>query len=563
MRFFSGVLSMALVVGLLATSTAQATCFCMLRRPQPSVRVGSSVTRDEAYSPAAAVFLVRDGMRTIMTIEAAYEGPITDLSLVIPVPHSLERGDVRTVPGSVFRNLDRRTAPKVQHVWPACQRQRRRAARPSSAGRGLGGALAEGAEPSPEDLGIAIEDEWEVDEYDITTLDAGQSAGLLTFLRGRGLELPAAAEPALRAYIEAGNRFVLVKVDPARANRVGEQMVLSPIQLDFESEDLIVPVRLGTLNSPGEQELLLYVLSADGRYEIANRPSMLSPTDLRLSPRWDGGVASFYSGLMEEMFRQHPGAGVTEYSRDLGRGVSPWLVRQLGLERINGGATDPRRRGRIGRSGRSRRYTLTRIRHRYGKDLADDLVLRPAAPIRLTRRWRGGGNLNQWTPEGRNNYHTRFVVMHRGQSCPSRAQQRWRARRYATSDQMWSHGEDVNAVWPGEVLLDRVDSLGIEPGSSAPPRPQAAPLAPASPFAKKRGSGQAIPMSAGPLPAPSPTPAALPMTPSPATEDGLFAGCSTSSMASHAPTNLLWLTLFGLVSLRRRRRLSAERASGE
>mgnify|MGYP000128422975 CR=1 FL=1 len=43
-----------------------------------------------------------------MTIEAAYEGPAVELSLVVPVPGPIGRENVRTVSGTAFRRLDQR-----------------------------------------------------------------------------------------------------------------------------------------------------------------------------------------------------------------------------------------------------------------------------------------------------------------------------------------------------------------------------------------------------------------------------------------------------------------------
>ncbi len=447
---------------LVLPSAAYATCSCMFRRmPPPSVTQQADLTRDPSYNPDAAVFLVRDGTRTVLTMEATYDGPAEEVTMVIPIPESVQRNQVRTVPGSLFRNLDRRTAPRVRHVWPSCRRVRRRPMAAMASARGVGGAASFGddrIEQLEQEYSIDIEDEWEVEEYDITLLGAAQSAGLLRYLRDQqSLDLPPTADSVLRAYIETDHRFVIAKADPSRARVLGGKMMLSPIQLEYSSTELRVPVRLGTLNSPGEQELLLYVLANDGRYEIANRPSAVAPTDLRMRPDARGTAAELYAGLMDELFRQRPGAAVTEFAHTLGSKVGRNHVRRFGI---------PTADSEIERTGRRTRWTLTRLRHRYGKELDDDLTLRPAtSPLRMTRRWRTP-ELRTWAPRGESGYHVQFVVEHRNRSCPSTAQQRRYARSWATAESMWEKEDDV---WPGQVLLDPVPSLGIEPNSSAPP----------------------------------------------------------------------------------------------
>ncbi len=460
-----------LALGLAVPAPAAATCSCFFRRPMGPGGTSGDVATDPSYSPVAAVFVTRHGTQTVLTMETAYTGPPVALSMVIPVPTAITREQVRTVSGTLFRTLDRRTAPRVRHVWPACDRRRRPRRMPMELRSLGGGGFGGGSEPRIriDDLGVDIEDQWEVDEYDMTLLSADESTGLLTFLRQRGLTLPDIAASTLRAYIESGHRFVLVDVDPARANRLGDKMMLSPIQLEYDSEELRVPVRLGTLNSPGEQELLLYVLSDEGRYEVANRPGVVAPTDLELSGDARGGVAELYRAISDEIFRQNPGAAVTEYARVIGDRVGVRHVRELGLP--DDRAPRPR-------------WTLTRIRHRYGVDLEDDLTLRPAEePLRLTRRWRYRG-ARSYAPRGESGFHIQYVAVHRG-VCASAATQRRHARSWATAQSLWEADRDM---WPGSVLRDPIESLSIEPGSEAPagwppPPPEVQP----SPMARESG----------------------------------------------------------------------------
>ncbi len=448
-------LSQAFALALSLTSiasSAQATCSCFFRlRPPPTTAQDSATTSDPSYNPASALFVTREGTRTVLTMEVVYSGPPVELSMLIPVPTSIERDHVRTVTGSLFRNLDRRTSPRVRHVWPACRRMRRPMPTRAASADGMGGG-GTSAEPLMriEELGVDIEDEWEVDEYDITLLGADESTGLLTFLRQRGLDLKENAIPVLRAYIETDHRFVLARVDPSRATVLEDKMMLSPIQLEYDSEELRVPVRLGTLNSPGEQELLLYVLSDQGRFEVANRPNVTAPTDLRMRSDVRGGVAEVYKSLTDEIFRQTPGAAITEFAHTLGSRVGRQQVRQLGIaaERVAG-----------------QTWTLTRIRHRYGIQLDDDLTLRPAAePLRMTRRW-PHPELRVRGPAGQSAFHVQFAVIHPS-SCPDSSVQQRYARQWAVAESMWDLEEHV---WPGAVFLDPIESLRIEPGSVAPP----------------------------------------------------------------------------------------------
>ncbi len=452
----------------LIPTDASATCFCMLRPVAMTTSAQRGITSDPSYSPASAVVILRDGRRTVLTIEAAYQGPATELSMVIPIPSAIDREAVRTVSGTLFRRLDGETAPRVRHVWPPCPMPAMpmRAASAEGAGAGFGGRTRTEAERVQDDYGVEIQDEWPVDEYDVTLLGAEQSNGLLAFLRERGLELPQVAETMLRGYIESGHRFALFHVDPTRAQRLGERMMLSPIQIEYESDELRVPVRLGTLNSPGEQELLLYVLSPEGRYEMANRTNLNAPTDLRMRRDARGAFAELYTSLTDEIFRRNPGAAITEYAHT----VPARLMRSaesFGMTNVRAPLS-----GYGDRGIRARRWTLSRMRHRYGTDATDDLMLRQAAPLRLTRTWRHRA-LRQRVREGESGFHVQYVVEHT-ERCTDASTQRRIAGRFATAESMWESRRDL---WPGELLLDRVDLLSIEPGSSAPAGWPPAPVA--------------------------------------------------------------------------------------
>jgi MYXO-CTERM domain-containing protein len=241
------------------------------------------------------------------------------------------------------------------------------------------------------------------------------------------------------------------------------------------------------------------VLSTDGRYVVANRPNVDAPTDLRMRPAARGSMAELYNAISDEIFRRTPGAAITEYAHTVGRHVRMSDVTPFGV------ANDPSQVFRS-QADATRRWTVTRIRHRYGTDLRDDLVLQSAsAPLRMTRRWRTS-SLNTWAREGESAFHVQYVVEHSG--CATEAQQRSAARRFATAESMWEARHDL---WPGEVLLDRVALLGIEPGSSAPAGWPPAPTPP--PTVKPE---HPVPSAPTPSAAPSaPTPSTPPSAPTP------------------------------------------------
>jgi hypothetical protein len=124
--------------------------------------------------------------------------------------------------------------------------------------RGQEGARAGGA---PVDvLGREI-----IGGYDVARLAADDPAALQKWLDEHGYSAPRGAAPILRAYTDAGWKFVAVKLAPNQS----AAGALKPLRMAFDSREIVYPMRLGAL-ADQPIDVLLYVL-ADHRVDI---PSM-------------------------------------------------------------------------------------------------------------------------------------------------------------------------------------------------------------------------------------------------------------------------------------------------
>ena len=56
--------------------------------------------------------------------------------------------------------------------------------------------------------------------------------------------------------------------------------MLSPLRFHYEDQSFRLPVRLGLLNAQAKQDLIIYVLANDKRYEVANYPNVFIPTNI-------------------------------------------------------------------------------------------------------------------------------------------------------------------------------------------------------------------------------------------------------------------------------------------
>ncbi len=128
-----------------------------------------------------------------------------------------------------------------------------------------------------EALGVTVQAQYTVGEYDIVILSAKQGQGLETWLKENGYRLPRGASEVLGSYIKQKMHFFVAKVNLQEQSKLGFSY-LRPIQVAFESPKFMLPLRLGTLNADGYQELFIYTLTQKGRVEPTNYRSIKLPT---------------------------------------------------------------------------------------------------------------------------------------------------------------------------------------------------------------------------------------------------------------------------------------------
>ena len=60
---------------------------------------------------ATQVVLMRDGTRTVLSMQNDYKGPPEGFAMVVPVPVVLQKENVKTLPRAVFDRIDKLSAP--------------------------------------------------------------------------------------------------------------------------------------------------------------------------------------------------------------------------------------------------------------------------------------------------------------------------------------------------------------------------------------------------------------------------------------------------------------------
>jgi hypothetical protein len=268
------------------------------------------------FNRASQVALVRDGDRTVLTMANDFEGDLKEFAVVIPVPTVLRKEQIHIGDKALLDHLDAYSSPRLVEYFdpdPCGQYQ-------------LKAQVAAGAAQAPmlsrdearaKSLGVTIEAKYTVGEYDILILSAEQSSGLETWLRENSYRIPDGAGPILGSYLKQGVHFFVAKVNLKEQARLGFSY-LRPIQVAFESPKFMLPIRLGTVNANGPQELFIYALTRKGRVETTNYRTVKLPSEMDIPLFVKNEFGGFYRALFSEQVKKERMHSVfLEYAWDM------------------------------------------------------------------------------------------------------------------------------------------------------------------------------------------------------------------------------------------------------
>ena len=367
------------------------------------------------FNEASQVVIVRDGDKTVLSMLNDYKGDLKEFALVVPVPTVLSRSQINVGDAKTFARLDAYSAPRLAEYFDPNPCQDRRMMRSD---RAVAMSAAPGM-PAPamtKKLGVTVEAEYTIGEYDIVILSAKDSDGLETWLTSSGYKIPAGASRALKPYINQGLKFFVAKVNLKEQAKTGFTM-LRPLQFAFESERFMLPIRLGMTNAePNKpQDLIVFALTKKGRVESSNYRTQAMPANMDLPPLIKNDFKRFYKTLFEQQAKRENFKTVfTEYFWDMSwcdpcaadplssdelrkAGVfwvgQPGAVDQPVQPMPNGGIRPQPRIMPPNMGGGAQPVMLTRLHVRYTPEtFPEDLMLTETAD--------------------RNNYQTRYVMRH-------------------------------------------------------------------------------------------------------------------------------------------------------
>jgi hypothetical protein len=306
-------------------------------------------------------------------------------SQVVLVRHEvLQKEQIHVGDRALIDHLDAYTSPRLVEYFDENPCARPPMPSPATAPRSRMELSSMAQDRAARSVGVTIEARYTVGEYDILILSARESGGLETWLRDNGYRLPAGAGPVLASYIKQSLKFFVARVNLAEQSKLGYSY-LRPLQMAFESPKFMLPIRLGTLNADGPQELFAYALTRKGRVETTNYRTVRLPSDVELPVHVKGEFPQFYRAMFgQQVTREDMRAVFLEYAWDMSwcdpcaaDPLSSDELRKLGVFWLadSGREPIPVPPGRFPRPGGAVDVFVTRLHVRYdAAHFPDDLV---------------------------------------------------------------------------------------------------------------------------------------------------------------------------------------------
>jgi hypothetical protein len=270
------------------------------------------------FNKASQVVLVRQDDKTVLTMANDFKGDPKEFAVVIPVPVVLQKDQIHIGDKALLDHLDAYSAPRLVEYFdenPCAPRTMYETVAPM-AGSPRSAAEA-GIRAQAKSLGVTIEAQYTVGEYDILILSALQSTGLETWLRENGYRIPAGAASVLNSYIRQNLKFFVARVNLKEQAKLGYS-VLRPIQVAYESPKFMLPIRLGMVNADGPQELFVYALTRKGRVEATNYRTVKLPTGTEIPVYVKQRFADFYKAMFShQVMKENMSTIFTEYAWDM------------------------------------------------------------------------------------------------------------------------------------------------------------------------------------------------------------------------------------------------------
>jgi len=294
---------------------------CLGVAPQASAFNGFFASKQAGpiKSYTTQVVVMKKGDSTAVSVMPDYEGPLEGFALVLLVPADTAMDSTATLKREFVDRVDMLSAPRFHEFWEQdpCdtqppQQEWERVLKVEGGGF-LGGGPTNTGKKVAKELFLDVQAKQKEGEYKFTLLDANKDP--VAWLSSKGYKPPEGAAAAIKPYLEGGMKSLIAEVDPKRIELVGgDRAQLSPIRYATKQPFDTIIAKPGLLESPGKQELVIYILDPNARYEAKNYKTMFPPTNIAVDFAVKERMGEFYAALQDIILEKNPKTFLQEYA---------------------------------------------------------------------------------------------------------------------------------------------------------------------------------------------------------------------------------------------------------
>ncbi|MDW3647435.1 MAG: DUF2330 domain-containing protein [Bacteroidia bacterium] len=275
----------------------------------------------DLFNHASQVILVKDGNKMTVTMYSDFHGDIKDFAMVVPVPEVLQKEQIKVIEKDIFTRLNDYTGPRLvkyhdpnfycplpnaENEITIVGESIREHRQLSMAVTSLDEVVVAGKRKKYK---VKVQKKYTIGGYDILILSAKKSKGLEEWLKDHDYQIPKGASEVLEPYIKSGMKFFVVKVNE-KAFEKQRNKYLHPLQITYNSERFMLPIRLGMANAKGDQDMIVYAFSKKGRIECTNYQTHEIPSNMDVPLAVAGLFDNFYSSLFDKSWAEKGKDGV-------------------------------------------------------------------------------------------------------------------------------------------------------------------------------------------------------------------------------------------------------------
>jgi hypothetical protein len=271
------------------------------------------------------IVLMKKDATTVVTVMPDYQGDLKPFAVVMPVPDDVKADQVKTLKRDFMERIDQITAPRFHEFWemdpcdPAGQQQEWERDLSVHGGGFLGTDMDFGGDqPSAfkpgKEMALTVAPEFKEGEHTVSLIPPSDVGDVEGWLKRKGYTAPDGANAAVSEYAKAGMAMLAVEVDTRKVELLGsDRAIVSPIRYSTQ-KPVNVDSTLGLLNLGDKQELFIYVIHPEQRFEVKNYPNVFPPTNVEVDFKVKERMGEFYAGLHDLLLTKQPMGFLNEFA---------------------------------------------------------------------------------------------------------------------------------------------------------------------------------------------------------------------------------------------------------